>query len=283
MTHVDVSGLTGVGLRTAHYDTFLGDAPPKSVSWVEVITENFLPWKRGLEVRSVKNLEKIRRNYSVSLHGVSLNLGSADPIDSEYLLHLNALVKRFEPVRVSDHLCWTGLERRNSHDLLPIPYTREAIDLVVEKVNRVQEALGCRLTVENVSAYVEWRDSEMGEAEFITEIQRRTGCGLLLDFNNVAVTARNLGRSADHFLSRFPHEAVTQIHLAGPSEREDGTLIDTHDSEVRPEVWALLGSWARKHGANVPVMIERDGNIPEWSELETEVLKIPRVLSGEVS
>lgn len=275
-----MSQVVGVGLRSAHYGEFLKPKPPSSVSWVEVITENFLPWKSGLAGKSVAVLEKVRRNFPVSLHGVSLNLGSADPLDEAYLKNLKALVERIQPIRVSDHLCWTGVGGRNSHDLLPLPYSVEALNLVSEKIQKVQDRLGRRLTVENVSAYFEWSPSEMTEAEFISEVTRRTGCGILLDLNNIFVTAKNLGRSAVNFIEGLPLDSVTQIHLAGPSERADGFLIDTHDSEVREEVWALLEFWARIGSPEIPVMVERDGNIPEWAVLEKELARIPAILGG---
>jgi uncharacterized protein (UPF0276 family) len=210
----------------------------------------------------------------VALHGVSLNLGSASPLNPKYLEVWRDLVARIEPVRVSDHLCWTGIAGKNSHDLLPLPYTKEALDLVCEKISRVQDFLGRRFTLENVSAYVQWEESSLSEAEFLSEVVRRTGCGLLLDLNNIFVTAKNLGGDPRDFLAALPLDAVEQIHLAGPSERADGFLIDTHDSAVREEVWELYRHWIGIRPRPVPAMIERDGNIPEWAELEAELLRI---------
>ncbi|MBS1963223.1 MAG: DUF692 domain-containing protein [Bdellovibrionales bacterium] len=264
----------GVGLRPDHTALFVGENPPASVSWVEVITENFLPWKNGVRGKSGATLEKVRARYDVALHGVSLNLGSAEALDADYLRVWKELVDRIEPVRVSDHLCWTGVAGRSSHDLLPLPYTQESLDVVCEKIDRVQEFLGRRFTVENVSAYVAWDDSRMSEAEFLASVAKRTGCGLLLDLNNVFVTARNLGTDAEAFLSALPLGAVDQIHLAGPSERDDGFLVDTHDSDVREEVWALYRRWLALRTRPTAVMVERDGNIPEWEVLEKEILRI---------
>ena len=264
----------GVGLRPVHVPHFVGETPPTSVTWVEVITENFLPWRNAVRGKSVATLEKIRARYDVALHGVSLNLGSTAPLDPAYLKAWKALIARIEPVRVSDHLCWTGVAGKNSHDLLPLPYTEEALDTVSEKISRVQDFLGRRFTIENVSAYVEWTASRMNEAEFLTELVRRTGCGLLLDLNNVDVTAKNLGGNARHFLRSLPMSAVDQIHLAGPSEQDDGFLVDTHDSEVREDVWALYREWMKIRERPTPVMIERDGNIPEWAVLEEELRRI---------
>jgi uncharacterized protein (UPF0276 family) len=264
----------GVGLRPAHTARFLGDAPPTSVTWVEVITENFLPWTNGWRGKTGATLEKIRARYDVALHGVSLNLGSAAPLDPAYLEAWKELVRRIEPVRVSDHLCWTGTPGKNGHDLFPLPYTEESLANACEKIAQAQDHLGRRLVVENVSAYVEWDASTMGEAEFLSRIARTTGCGLLLDLNNVFVTARNLGRSAEAFLDSLPLDAVAQIHLAGPSEHADGFLVDTHDSDVREEVWELYRYWMRARARPTPAMIERDGNIPAWEILEKEVLRI---------
>lgn len=267
----------GVGLRAPHTPIFVGETPPRSVSWVEVITENFLPWSNGLRGKSIATLERVRGRYDVALHGVSLNLGSASPLDSNYLKVWKDLVDRILPVRVSDHLCWTGIAGKNSHDLLPLPYTEEALDVVCEKISRVQDFLGRRLTVENVSAYVEWEASRMSEAEFLSAVVRRTGCGLLLDLNNVYVTSKNLGGDAHAFLEALPIAAVDQVHLAGPSERADGFLVDTHDSEVREEVWELYRRWTVMRERPTAVMIERDDNIPEWAVLESELLRVAEI------
>ena len=264
----------GVGLRPVHTPRFLGATPPTSVNWVEVITENFLPWSNGLRGKTVATLERIRARFDVALHGVSLNLGSSAPLDPNYLKAWKELVDRIEPIRVSDHLCWTGVPGKNGHDLLPLPYTEAAFANACEKIARAQDHLGRRLIVENVSAYVEWEASTMSEADFLARIARKTGCGLLLDLNNVFVTARNLGGSAEAFLDSLPLDAVEQIHLAGPSERADGFLVDTHDSDVREEVWDLYRHWRRVRERPTPAMIERDGNIPEWEVLEKEILRI---------
>ena len=273
----------GVGLRPDHTPLFVGESPPTTVSWVEVITENFLPWSNGLRGRSLATLEKVRARYDVSLHGVSMNLGSADPLNVDYLRVLRDLTQRIEPIRVSDHLCWTGVAEKNSHDLLPLPYTEAALDTVCEKIARIQDYLKRPFIVENVSAYVEWDASRMSEADFLSAVVRRTGCGLLLDLNNVDVTSKNLGLDSLAFLRSLPLAAVAQIHLAGPSEREDGFLVDTHDSEVREAVWALYREWIRLRPGPIPAMVERDANIPEWPILEQEVLRIEaeeRAVSG---
>jgi hypothetical protein len=223
------------------------------------------------------NLEKVRARYEVALHGVSLNLASADPLNSAYLKVWRELVDRIQPIRVSDHLCWTGIAGKNSHDLLPPPYTQATIDLVAEKISRAQDFLGRKILVENVSAYVEWKASEMGEADFLASIVRKTGCGLLLDLNNIYVSSKNLGGDSRDFLRALPLEAVEQLHLAGPSEHDDGFLVDTHDTDVRDEVWELYREWTSLRTRPTAVMIERDGNIPEWPILETELGKIAQI------
>jgi uncharacterized protein len=277
------SKLIGVGLRPTHTPHFVGDEPPTSVSWVEVITENFLPWSNGVRGKSITNLEKVRSRYEVALHGVSLNLGSASPLNPQYLELWRELVKRIDPVRVSDHLCWTGVSGKNSHDLLPLPYTEEALERVCEKISRAQEFIGRRLTIENVSAYVEWQASRMTEGEFLSEVVKRTGCGLLLDLNNIFVTSRNLGGDSLEFIKSLPLGSVDQVHLAGPSEQDDGFLVDTHDSDVREEVWDLYRQWMGLRHRPTPVMIERDGNIPEWKVLELELLRIHELENKIVS
>jgi uncharacterized protein (UPF0276 family) len=272
-----IASFIGVGLRPAHTPLFVGETPPSSVTWVEVITENFLPWSNGIRGKSLATLEKVRARYDVALHGVSLNLGAATPLNEDYLRNWKELVARIQPVRVSDHLCWTGIAGKSSHDLLPLPYTEESVGVVCEKIMRAQEYLGRRLTVENVSAYVEWNDSQMSEAEFLSTIVRRTGCGLLLDLNNVDVTAKNLGGDSRKFIEGLPLVAVDQIHLAGPSEHADGFLVDTHDSPVREAVWELYRHWTMIRSRPTPVMIERDGNIPEWPVLESELHRIAEI------
>ncbi len=265
---------TGVGLRPAHTSKFTSDHSPTSVTWVEVITENFLPWKNGLSGKSLVHLEKVREKYDVALHGVSLNVGSSDPLNPDYLAAWKNLVERIEPIRVSDHLCWTGVADRNSHDLLPLPYTEEALLHVSERVARAQDYLGRKILMENVSAYVQWNSSQLTEAEFLSALVARTGCDLLLDLNNVYVTAKNHASDPLTFIRSLPHGSVGQIHLAGPSEHEDGYLVDTHDSDVREEVWSLYREFLTLEKSPTPAMIERDGNIPEWEILEREVIRL---------
>lgn len=257
----------GLGLRPQHYTEILtppsGTAP--AIDWFEIISENYLiPGGRPLAM-----LDRIAERYPVVMHGVSMSIASTAPFDEDYLDALNALARRVNPKWISDHLCWTGVHGINLHDLLPFPYTREALDHVVSRVHHVQERLGRPLCLENVSSYVTFTSSEMTEWEFIAELSRRSGCYLLLDVNNVYVSAFNHGYDAVEFLEAVPRDAVIQFHLAGHSEM--GThIIDTHDHPVTPEVWDLYEKAVRRFGP-VSTMIERDDNIPPLAELLNEL------------
>ena len=253
----------GLGLRTEHYRDFLARKP--AVDWLEVISENYLvPGGKPLA-----NLDAIRRDYPMVMHGVSLSIGSTDPLDLGYLRQLKALADRIEPAWVSDHLCWTGVDHRNLHDLLPLPYTQEALAHLVERVARVQDVLGRRLVLENVSSYTTFDADEMPEWQFIAELAQRADCWLLLDVNNVYVSAFNHGFDARRFIDAMPAERVKQIHLAGHEHRGD-VIIDTHDHPVCDDVWALYRHTIARLGP-VPTMIERDDNIPPLDELLAEL------------
>lgn len=260
----------GVGLWPAHHGRFM-DAMPKSIGWVEVVSENYMPWPGQKFGPSISFLEQIRREVPVALHGVSMNLGSADPLDMDYLKRLNELIERVEPLVVSDHLAWTGVNGQNLHDLLPVPYIRAALELMVQKIQQAQDFLGRRILIENPSTYVQYVHSEMHETEFLNEIVKRTGCGLLLDINNVYVCSVNHGFDPVEWLRNLNLEAVEQIHLAGHSD-VGGFLVDTHDAPVCEEVWSLY-RWLMERQAARYVMIERDGHIPAWDELETELAR----------
>lgn len=255
----------GLGLRAQHYADILETNP--AVDWFEVISENYMvPGGQPLRM-----LERIRESYPIVMHGVSLSIASTAAPDFDYLRDLKALARRVEPRWISDHLCWTGVHGKNLHDLLPIPYTREALDHVVARVHLVQEFLGRPLTLENVSTYVEFADSEMTEWEFLSELTRRTGCWLLFDVNNVYVSAFNHGFDAQAFLAGIPADRVVQFHLAGHSHM--GThIVDTHDAPVCEEVWDLYRAALRRFGP-VSTMIERDDNIPPLDELMDEVAR----------
>ncbi len=267
----------GVGLRPAHYSRFL-EQPPKSISWIEVISENFMPWKNIGLGRSFQKIEKFRKDFPVSLHGVSLNIGSSDPVDLDYLKRLKILIDSIDPFVISDHLSWTGVEGFNVHDLLPLPYTQESLKLISEKIDQVQNYLGRQILIENPSSYFEFKKSEMSENEFIIELLNKSDCGLLLDINNVYVSSVNHQFNPHKYLSSLPTERIGQIHLAGHSIADDH-LIDTHDTAVCDDVWALYKFSIEQFGIKNS-MIERDGNIPEWDELEIEIYKMKEIQNG---
>jgi uncharacterized protein (UPF0276 family) len=269
----------GVGLRPPHYSHFL-DEKPSSVAWVEVISENFLPWKNQEFGRSFQTLEKIRNNYPVVLHGVSMSIGSVDPLNDDYLKNLKNLADRIQPAWVSDHLCWTGVNGENLHDLMPVPYTQEALDHISRRIDQVQNKLGRRILIENPSSYLEFQQSEMSEWDFLAALVQKSDCGLLLDINNVYVSSVNHGYDPIHYLKSLPRERVGQIHLAGHSNMS-GYLIDTHDAPVCQEVLDLY-RWSAPHFGHISTMLERDGNIPEWEELEKEILTIEGIRHEEL-
>jgi uncharacterized protein len=262
----------GLGLRTVHYEEIAATRP--ALGWFEILTENYLV-DGG---RPLEWLERIRADYPVVMHGVSLSIGSTDPLDPDYLRRLKALAKRVQPLWISDHLCWTGIAGKNLHDLLPLPYTEEALRHVVARVDAVQELLGRRILLENVSSYVGYRDSTLTEWEFLSEIARRADCLILLDVNNIFVSARNHGFDPEAYLSGVPPERVQQIHLAGHSDCGD-FIIDTHDAPVIDPVWDLYGRAIRRLGP-VATMIERDDHIPPLAELLSE-LERARVVADE--
>jgi uncharacterized protein (UPF0276 family) len=253
----------GLGLRPQHYSDIL-EASPK-VDWFEAISENYMvPGGQPLRM-----LDKIRARYPIVLHGVSLSIASTAPFNENYLKDLKTLAARVEPQFVSDHLCWTGVHGVNLHDLLPIPYTREALDHVVARVHYVQEYLGRPLAIENVSTYVQFAHSEMPEWEFITELTKRTGCWLVFDVNNVFVSAFNHGWDAHAFIDGIPIDRVVQFHLAG-HEHNVSHIIDTHDALVPEEVWELFRAAVKRFGP-VSTIIERDDNIPPLADLVAEL------------
>src|SRR5580704_1381879 len=261
----------GLGLRVDHYEAILAERP--AVDWFEVLTENYLvPGGKPLHY-----LMRMRERYPLAMHGVSLSIGSSAPLDREYLRQVKALAQRVQPQWISDHLCWTGVAGRNTHDLLPLPYTEEALAHVAERVRMVQEFLGRRILLENVSSYVAFRDSRLSEWEFLAEIARRADCLILLDVNNIYVSAVNHEFDALSYLDAVPAERVQQIHLAG-HENHGSYLVDTHDQPVPDPVWQLYTQALERCGA-VSTMIERDDHIPPLEELCAE-LEQARALSS---
>ena len=277
-----VGNPVGVGLRSEHYP-HLVERPRTTVAWFEAISENYM----DTAGRPLAVLEKVRSDHPVALHGVSLSIGSKPPagdhaaastfgdLRSRYLSRLSALAHRIEPFLISDHLCWTGVPGGNLHDLLPTPFTDEALDWIVSQVDVVQDTLGRRLALENVSSYLTWAQSTWREEDFLVEVARRSGCAILLDVNNVYVSARNHGFDARAYLDAVPADLVAQIHLAGHTDL--GThLFDTHAAPVCDEVWELFAhTIARLPG--VPVLIEWDAEIPEFSRLEAEAATAAQV------
>ena len=252
----------GLGLRKPHMAQFLEHRQP--VDFLEVISENYMV-DGGKPLRL---LTEIRERYPVALHGVSMSIGAAGGLDMDYLARLKRLAQRIEPLWVSDHLCWTRTSAHNAHDLLPLPLTREALDAVCDNIDFAQGVLGRAMIFENPSSYVTFAADEMPEWEFLSQMVRRTGCGLLLDVNNIYVSAHNHGFSATDYLDGLPLDAVRQVHLAG--HRDGPILVDTHDAPVSDGVWTLYEEAARRLGP-VATMIERDDAIPPLPDLLNEL------------
>jgi hypothetical protein len=250
----------GVGLRRPHYSHVLDNTP--AVDWIEVVTENFMV--QGGHPLQV--LERVRERYPIVLHGVSMSLGSVDPLNPVYLLQLRDLARRFEPAWVSDHLCWTGVGDRNLHDLLPLPYTEEAITWVAGRIRQVQETLERTILIENVSSYLNFVHSTMSEWEFLSAVAEEADCGILLDINNIYVSAFNHGFEPERYIELVPIGRVVQYHLAGHSDH-GAYLLDTHDHPVSPKVWSLYDQAVRRFG-KVSTLVEWDDNIPEFAALE---------------
>jgi hypothetical protein len=263
----------GVGLRAEHYEDVL--AGSKGADWFEAITDNYIDTKG----RPLAVLESVRRDYPVALHGVALSIGSVDPLDRRYLKALRDLADRIEPALISDHLCWSSVDGRALFDLLPLPLTEECLAHVVERVRVVQDVLGRRILLENPSTYLSWSASTIPEAEFLAELAERADCGLLLDVNNVHVSAVNLGFDSKAYLDAIPMQRVGQVHLAGFSDM--GThLFDTHSRAVSDEVWDLYRYTLERVGP-VASMVEWDDDIPTWSRL-VEELDRARQISEQV-
>jgi len=265
----------GLGLRKTHYQDFLN--APVDVDFLEIISENYMI-DGGKPLRI---LEQVRRDYPIAMHGVSMSIGSAHGLDDDYLGRLAQLEQRLDPLWVSDHLCWTRTSAHNSHDLLPLPLTAEALDVVCENVDRAQTAVGRAMLFENPSSYLTFPQDELAEWEFLTEMTRRTGCYLLLDVNNIYVSATNHGFNAEDFLAGIPADRVRQIHLAGHTPPQDGCaiMIDTHDRAVCDDVWTLYAKAMHRLGP-VATMIERDDSIPPLDDLLAE-LDVARALADK--
>ena len=257
----------GLGLRPQHFPAILQETSARvpGIDWFEAISENYI--RTGGP--PMRNLERVRDLYPVILHGVSLSIGAPDPLDTDYLSGLKALIGRIEPEWISDHLCWTGAHGVNLHDLLPMPFTEEAVAHTASRVAQVQDFLGQRILLENVSSYVTFETSEMSEAEFLAEVVKRADCDILLDVNNIYVTGFNHGFDPVTYLDHVDGDRVRQIHLAGHQNNGDH-IVDTHDHPVCDPVWDLYAETVRRIGVK-PTMIERDDDIPDLPDLVDEL------------
>jgi uncharacterized protein len=255
----------GVGLRAVHYAQILDRQP--DVDWFEIISENYM----HTEGRPLMYLDRIAERYPIVMHGVSLSIGSTDPLDFDYLRQLVKLRDRVGARWVSDHLCWTGVNGRNSHDLLPLPYTEESLQHVASRVRMVQDVLQAPLALENPSTYLELAGSSLREWEFLAALAEEADCALLLDVNNIYVSAHNHGYDPGQYLAHMPFDRVVQFHVAGHSQRGD-YIIDTHIGPVADAVWGLLGE-ARALAPQVPVLLEWDAEIPSFEVVHQEALR----------
>jgi len=258
----------GVGLRDAHFAHLMATGPEAwGVDWFEIVSENFI----GHHGFAAAVLERVAEHRPVVMHGVSLSIGSAEPLDEDYLDALDALAERVRPAWISDHLCWTGIGGYNSHDLLPMPLTEESLAHVVGRIRQVQDRLGRPLILENPSSYLRFRSDRMPEWEFLARMAEAADCGLLLDVNNVWVSAMNHGFDPVAYIEALPAERVVQIHLAGPTDC--GThFMDTHDKPVRDEVWPLY-ALAQERTGGVSTLLEWDAEIPPWEAMLAELDK----------
>lgn len=262
-----MSAQFGLGLRPEHYLDFLGENSShiqQKIDWLEIISDNYLvPGGKPLYY-----LDRIRRDYPLAMHGVALNIGSSDVLDDGYIDSIKQLAQRIEPVLISDHLCWTGVNGARLHDLLPLPYTQEAVEHVARRILQVQDLLGRKLVIENVSTYAN-APSDLSEAEFVSAIAEAADCELLIDINNIYVSSRNLHFDASDYLRKLPAKRIRQLHLAGHTDNGDH-CIDTHDHPVCEEVWSLYRESVKLWGT-IPVTLERDDHIPPLDELIAEI------------
>ena len=261
----------GLGLRAPHYDEILSTRP-RGVDWFEIISENFMEAHKGYW----DFLADLRRDYPFVMHGVALSIGSTDPLDVDYLKKLKALADFLKPAWVSDHLCFTGIKGKNTHDLLPIPYTASMLEHVAGRIKQVQDVLGRPLILENPSTYLEFSSSEIPEWEFLARLADRADCGVLLDVNNVYVSAFNHGFDARAYIDAFPADRLVQIHLAG--HKNFGThIIDTHDDRVLDAVWQLYAYTIRTKGL-ISTMVEWDDNLPDFAVLVDELTRARKIV-----
>lgn len=259
----EIQGI-GVGLRQPHYSVFLGEDRP-TIPWLEILSDNYM-FTYGLLREKIL---KIREHYPMVMHGVGLNIGSTSGINQEYLTKLKLLARQIQPAWISDHLCWTGVNGINSHDLLPLPFTNEAVDNVVNNIHHIQDYLAQPILIENVSSYVQFSEADYSEAEFLNTIAKRAGCAILLDINNIYVNSQNHGFSAMDYLDKINPALVKQFHLAG-FEKIEHILVDTHGSAIHEPVWDLYKTAVQRFG-HIPTLIEWDNNVPAWNVMMEQV------------
>jgi uncharacterized protein (UPF0276 family) len=265
----------GLGLRKEHYEAVLAERP--KVDWFEIISENYMV-EGG---KPLDYLSRIREHYPMVMHGVSMSIGSTEPLDFDYLKRLKALIKRVEPAWFSDHLCWTGVHGVNLHDLMPLPYTEEAAQHVADRVSQVQDFMGRQMLLENVSSYVSYSDSQMSEWEFLRAVAERADCLILLDINNIYVSAFNHNFDPYTYLTAIPGERVYQFHLAGHTQ-ENNLIIDTHDHPIADPVFELYAA-AVQHFGRVSAMIERDDHIPPLPDLLVELEQVRHIAEAQLN
>lgn len=266
--------LTGIGLRTSHYHDFLEKKP--AVAWIEVHSENYF----GEGGKPLHVLEQLRHDYPISLHGVSLSIGSADELNWNHLKKLRDLNERIKPCLVSDHLCWSSIDGHYLHDLLPLPYTEEALQHVVSRIQQIQEYLNRQILIENISSYVHFNHSTIAEQDFLTEVAKQSGCGILLDVNNIYVSAINLGQDPEKFIYAMQTDLVQEIHLAGFTTsviNDKEILIDSHNKPVIPAVWDLYRKTVQHLGLK-PTIIEWDSDIPSLETLCLEAFRAETIM-----
>ena len=268
---------TGVGFKPAHFRDILAAAQP--IGFFEVHAENYM----GAGGPPHAQLGALRERYALSVHGVGLSIGSMRPLDRAHLMRLKMLCERYAPESFSEHLAWSSHEDVYLNDLLPLPYTQQTLRRVAEHIDEVQTALGRQMLLENPSTYIRFDDSTIPEADFLSEVSKRTGCGLLLDVNNVFVSAKNHGTQPLSYLDSFPLDRVNEIHLGGHDEETDDVgaplLIDTHGSPIAEAVWTLYAHVIARTGP-IPTLIEWDNNLPDWYTLRAEAVAAQDILSG---
>ncbi|MDX2163872.1 MAG: DUF692 domain-containing protein [Gammaproteobacteria bacterium] len=262
----------GLGLRSPYYQDILTQRP--SVDFFEIISEDYMVDGGN----PLYYLDKVRENYPIVMHGVSMSIAGTDPLNQDYLQKLKTLIQRVQPKWISDHCCWTGVDGKNMHDLLPVPYTKEAINHIASRIQLVQEFLGQQIAIENVSSYVNYKSSEYTEWEFLAELSKKTDCLLLLDINNVYVNSFNHNFDPLDFIAGIPVERVQQFHLAGHTNKGD-VILDTHDAAIIGPVWKLFEVALKRFG-KVSTLIERDDKFPPFSELLDELALVRKYVAA---